>query len=377
MRHLILFLILFSALVSLPSARPRKKINPVAPSSAPVSPPDSTADSTPNPVNQRIKKVLFDSDRLWILALDGTLTTLDLKLGTKEVVAPDKLVFDIYRGSAKQLYLLGGASLDSRQLHVWQKTATSWTTLAEIQRDGRDAVLGLKEYRDGLLVLTQRKIYLQDRAGSARTVQIKKALPAAYQTPFAVTDDGYIYLGINQGEWGGGLIQVSIDSGEVKGREQKDKPDPCAGPLNPDCDPVTGVIRDPADSSCVIASIGLRHFMEQGRLIRVCKESVSVVFSKSYAEEDKTKSADQQFEEHSTEAIFDLVPGENDYWAVTGRRVYHFTPGSEPTFHAIPKLRTLSGINLNDEITNIIVVSTDINWAKSLSGYTPLIALKN
>lgn len=372
MRHLILFLILFSAVVSLPSALPQKKQRPVAPDSAP----DLTP---PAPVNQRIKKVLFDSDRLWILFLDGTLNTLDLKHGIKKVVAPEKLVFDIYRSSAKQLYLLSGASLDARQLHIWQNTAAAWATLGELQRDGRDAVLGLKEYRDGLLILTQRKIYLQDGAGRSRIVQIKRALPAAYQTPFAVTDNGYIYLGINHGEFGGGLIQVSIASGQVNGLEQKDKPDLCAGPLNSACDPVTGVIRDPADRSCVIASIGLRHFLEHGRLIRVCEKTVSVAFSKSYQRtpENKAEGSDKKFIDQSTEAIFDLVPGENDYWAVTGRGVYHFTPGSEPKFHALPKLRSVSGITLSDEIANIIVVSTDINWAKSLSGYTPLIAVKN
>jgi hypothetical protein len=120
--------------------------------------------------------------------------------------------------------------------------------------------------------------------------------------------------------------------------------------------------------------------LESGRLIRVCDESVSVVFTKTYREiasDDKAVPTDNKFSAYSSEAIFDLVPGEKDYWAVTSRGVYHFTPGAEPTFHPMPKLRTLAGIKLSDEITNVIVVRTDINWAKSLSGYTPLIAVKD
>ena len=355
MRQVILSLILFGAFVSLPPNLPQKK------------PDVGVRKATLTRAKQRIKKVLFDSDRLWILALNGTLMRLDLKGRDAEVVAPDKLVFDIYRSSANELYLLTGASFDSPLMRVWQKTATSWTAVSELRRDGRDAVLGLKEYRKALLVLTQRKIYLQDGAASWRTVPLKTALGAAYQTPFAVTDNGYIYLGLNYGEFGGGLLQVSVSTGKVRRLEKKDKP-LCAGPLNSECDPVTGVIKDPKDSSCVIASIGLRHFFEKGRLIRVCNESVSVVFSKSYKEiaaEEKTTTSDKTFADYSSEAIFDLVPGEKGYWAVTGRGVYHFAPGTEPGFHAMPKLRTLSGINLSDEIPNVIVVSTDINWAKS------------
>ena len=366
MRPLIIALILFTTLVSLPTIPPQKKLSAGLP------------ESTLAPANQRIKKVLFDSDRLWMLFLDGTLVTLDLKRGATEVVAPDKFVFDIYRSSAKQVYLLGGASPDSRLMRVWQKSAPSWSAVSEIQRDKHDAVLGLKEFRDGLLVLTQHKIYLQEDATKWRTVLIKTRLGGSDQIALAATDNGYVYIGLNHGEFGGALLQVSIDSGTVRSLVKRGKPDSCEGPLNPECDPVTGVIRDPADSSCVIASIGLRHFSESGRLIRVCNESVSVVFSKSYREiASEPQSTDDKFVDDSTEAIFDLVPGEKDYWAVTGRGVYHFAPGAEPTFHAMPKLRNISGFNLSDDISNVIVVSTDINWAKSLSGYTPLIAVKD
>lgn len=368
MRQVYLSLILFGTFLSLPGTLPHE-----------ISGAQKTG-PTQAQANQRIKKVFFDSDRLWILALDGSLMTLDLRGGSTEVVAPDKYVFDIYRNSAKQLYLLAGASIDSPAMRVWQKTGSSWNAGSELQRDRRDAVLGLKEYRNGLLVLTQHNIYLQDESAKWNTVPVKSDLGGAYQTPFAVTENGYIYLGINLGEFGGGLLQVSIATGRVKRLVKKDKPDLCAGPLNPECDPVTGVIKDPANPSCVIASIGLRHFDESGRLIRVCNESISVVFSKSYKEiysEEKAKTSDEKSDEYSTEAIFDLVLGEKDYWAVTGRGVYHFIPGTGPTFHAMPKLRTLSGLNLSDEIPNIIVISTNINWSHSLSGYTPLIAVKD
>ncbi|HXD33890.1 MAG TPA: hypothetical protein VN643_22415 [Pyrinomonadaceae bacterium] len=323
--------------------------------------------------NQRIKKVLIASNRLWILYLNGKLSSLDLKGGDPQEVAPDKFVFDIYRSFANQLYCLGSVSEASTQLSVWQKTDNAWSPIGKIERGRQNWVLGLREYRDSLLILTQNRIYIQKGLADWRSVALKGELKASYQTPFAVTDTGLVYVGVNLGEWGGGLLQASIETGLVTKIERRDTPKLCDGPLNSDCDPVTGVIRDPENSACVLASIGLRHFLERGRLLRVCDKTVSVVFEKSYDDE----SVNTKKEVMGTEAIFDLVAGSEDYWAVTGRGIYHFKAGTEPTFQTVPALVRRSGISMSDAIPNIIVVATDINWAMSVSGYTPLIAVKN
>jgi len=326
----------------------------------------------------RIQKIVFAANRLWILNQNGRLQSLNLKEGGPQEVAPEKFVFDIYHDPDKQLYVLAGGSRDTSRMHVWRRTETTWIKVTEIPIGPGEAVLGLHKYRDSLLVLTDREIHLQEGPDKWRSIAVKGEIRGAYQTAFAVTDDGYVYVGINRGEWGGGLFQVNLKSGEVKQLKKVGKPKSCEGPLNPECDPVTGVIRDPENPSCVIASIGLRHFLEHGRLVRVCNQSISVVFSKSYRDISSKKDAnvDTVFVDNSTEAIFDLVAEGQGYWAVTGRGIYHFTLNSEPTFQKLPNLVNRSGLHMSDAIPNVIVVSTDINWARSLSGHTPLIAVK-
>ncbi|MCA1593556.1 MAG: hypothetical protein LC754_13085 [Acidobacteria bacterium] len=335
---------------------------------------------------QRIKKVLYYDSALWVLGLNGMLLNVDLKTRRATQISPDKVVFDVYVSPDRKLYLLTGAREGARDMHVWQRAEDAWKELAPFSLGAKSSVIGVREFRGRLLVLTERAIYLQREGDGWRAVALKSALRAGYQSPFAVTDDGLIYLGFNLGEWGGGLAQVNVETGEVRKIEKverKDKDDICAGPLNSECDPVTGVIRDPENPTCVIASIGLRHFLETGRLVRVCHESVAVVFRKHYNPDETgqgtaVRSTERvKSERYSTEAIFDLVPGARDYWAVTGRGIYYFKSGEKETFYAMPKLRELSGIALSDDIPGLVIVSTDINWARSLSGYTPLLAIKD
>jgi len=87
-----------------------------------------------------------------------------------------------------------------------------------------------------------------------------------------------IYVGFDVGEWGGGLQQVDLNAGVVTNIERRDTKNPCDGPLNRECDPVTGVIPDPQNRECVLASVGLVHLgISNGRILRVCGSQVTLV----------------------------------------------------------------------------------------------------
>jgi len=47
-----------------------------------------------------------------------------------------------------------------------------------------------------------------------------------------------IYVGVNRGEWGGGLQRVDVQTGVVTNVERRDTKDLRGGPLTSDCDPV-------------------------------------------------------------------------------------------------------------------------------------------
>jgi hypothetical protein len=329
-----------------------------------------------DPAKTRIKRVAYHSERLWVLGQFGTLLALDLKSNALKQVKPDPLIYEMYVAVNKEMYLLGGAGWKSQKINVWQKEGERWKRISSVERGGQEALIGLTEYDGRLLLLTAWNLHLQQPDGSWRKVHLNSTLSPEYQTPFAATANGFIYVGFNYGEFGGGLKRIVIETGRVERIEKevkKKKDEICAGPLNTECDPITGVIRDPENPSCVLVSIGLRHLgTESGRLLRVCGNNVQVLSLKS-----DTFAPDASVESEE-EGIFDLIPAKNGYWIVTGESIYRFVPGQKREQMKLPeKVREVAGVAINDEVPGVIIVATDINWAFSTSGYTPLIAVKD
>jgi hypothetical protein len=183
-----------------------------------------------------------------------------------------------------------------------------------------------------------------------------------------------IYVGVNRGEWGGGLQRVDIQTGVVTNVERRDTKDLCSGPLNSDCDPVTGVVSDPQEEDCVLVAVGLVHLsISKGQILRVCGDRVTPI-----AEEPATGGIGGKMK--MTEAFYGLAPaGESGFWGITWRALYRFgVDGKQEREYPLPKLKPVSGVYLSRELPGVIVVRTDVNWAVSTSGYTPvLVPLKD
>jgi hypothetical protein len=60
------------------------------------------------------------------------------------------------------------------------------------------------------------------------------------------------------------------------------------------------------------------------------------------------------------------------FWALTWRALYRFN-GGETKEYELPKLREVSGVHLSYDLPGVVIVRTDVNWAVSTSGYTPLV----
>jgi hypothetical protein len=190
-------------------------------------------------------------------------------------------------------------------------------------------------------------------------VQVQVASPAVGNSA---------YIGINRGEWGGGLLRVDLKTGVVLSIERRDTRELCSGPLNSDCDPVTGVIPDPQNKDCVLAAIGLVHFLSRGRILRVCGDQVSVIFEHPRTEEINSWKLEM------SDAFYGLASANGGFWAVTPEALYRFgADENTPIRSPLPKLHLESGIYMNRNLPGVIVISTDVNWAVSVSGYTPLV----
>jgi hypothetical protein len=137
--------------------------------------------------------------------------------------------------------------------------------------------------------------------------------------------------------------------------------------LDADLDPVNGIVADPGNPNCIIAAVGLIHFMSSGRVLRVCGDKVEVVFENLIPQEVNGNKFNE------SEAFFGLVPAKGGYWAVSDSCVYRFHASGMPDRFDFPKLESWHGFELSRAIPGTIVLSTDMNWQFSVSGYTPLI----
>ena len=215
-------------------------------------------------------------------------------------------------------------------------------------------------------VLSEKKLRVLSEE-TWRSVSLKSNFRLGVQSAIAMPKvGGSIYVGMNMGEWGGGLQRVDSATGEITKIERRHDKGLCSGPLNSDCDPVTGLIPDPQNSDCVLATVGLVHlFRSEGRLLRVCGEHVTLV-----SDEETTGELGGK----QTEAFYGLVPASVGFWAITWRAVYHFgADGKKDKQYPLPELKYFAGIHLSREIPGVIIVRTDVNWAVSTSGYTPLV----
>src|SRR6185437_3906330 len=97
---------------------------------------------------------------------------------------------------------------------------------------------------------------------------------------FATASD--VFVGLNEGEWGGGLRRIHRQTGDVIVVQRNASGELCGGPLNTDCDPVNGIISDPWAEDCVVLSIGLVHFAPHGRIDEVCGDRVKRLYFKYY-----------------------------------------------------------------------------------------------
>lgn len=182
----------------------------------------------------------------------------------------------------------------------------------------------------------------------------------------ASTLDGSIYIGFNYGEWGGGLWRIIPGSSKmVEVRKVDDNP--CDGPLAAECDPITGLIPDVDHPGCLLASIGLEHMLSHGRVMRVCGNEATLVFSR---ELDAVPGSIEAFA-HSTCPLFGLAATPDGWLAIAPGKVFISSGGQVKTVD-IPRAERLAGIQVS-QVGRVLILSTDVNWGMSLSGYTPML----
>jgi hypothetical protein len=214
----------------------------------------------------------------------------------------------------------------------------------------------------GVTVVTSRRVLIR-RDGAVRTIALSPTLPRGLVETVHIEEED-LYVGINRGEWGGGLLRASLATGTVA---PIDRPsgDLCGGTLNAKCDPVHGITAVPWKPGCVVAAVGLVHFMAHGSLVEVCGEEVRTLLSQKLAdpELDGPDSSVAFFAVTTTEGTV-VAAGMDGLYRVTER-------GAER--EPLPAFKDVGGIKVSFAVPGLALVLTNVNARKSMSGSVPLL----
>ncbi len=310
--------------------------------------------------------VLDDTGVLRTFHGNGTITESALRASgrvTDVTKTPSGVIIALVQGTGGRPARKTAGLVERRANGLWSRIGT--IPLAE-----GESMIGVVAGDSDLAVLSNRAVFrvAGGKVTSRRSIRGAN-IGARLQYSLARTTAGDLYVGENSGEFGGGLVRISPATGASVRVDRRDTRDLCAGPLNSQCDPVTAVIADPTDRRCVVASIGLRHMLEHGRVLRVCGAEVSVIAELPCA-------GWKQGQLPCTLGVFGLASDNGGFWASSGPRLLHFRGLTMDGERPVPPLHRVGAFSASTAVPGLLVLSTTLNARASLSGPTILIATR-
>ncbi len=311
---------------------------------------------------------------------DSSLTRAVFAEGRVWMRSDAGIVFSVSQGEAQRREEeLPGIALDlcarRGQLLALTSAGSSWTVqrrdgnrwVPEALLDAADAFIAMNCTPDAVTVATANQVFVL-RDGKTSAIVLSRPLPGGLTSSLHLEGD-QLFAGINRGEFGGGLLRADLKTGRVTVIDRRSS-ELCGGSLDADCDPVQGVTSEPWKPGCVIAAIGLVHFIPHGRLVEICGDDVQMLLSRPYSAGNA--GATDPRKGVSTVAFFGiaragdavLAAGNDGLYRVSGKRV-----DREP----LPKFTDVGGIKVSFDVPGFVLVLTDVNRRKSLSGSVPLL----
>jgi hypothetical protein len=327
---------------------------------------------------------VWAEQRLWVLSDAGDLSSIagpgfrgpawDGQDTRRAEVLPEP-VLSLCKHGGHPLILTGSEVNSAWTLR--QRGDVSWQDAATIEREG-DGLLAMDCAADRITLLTTRRLI--SLVGAERsTVALSGTLTGGLINATYATPDQF-FVGINRGEWGGGLRRIDRRTGEVTVVERNASGALCGGPLNTQCDPVTGIVALPWKPDCVAVAIGLVHFTPRGRVVEVCGDEVRPLYYKEYSAnipsgalspKDVSREDGEPFE---TVAFFGLTLLGETLWAVGIDGIYRIEADGTAHVMSLPPFEDIGGVRVSFQLMGMIPVLTQVNQRQSMSGATPLLA---
>ncbi|OYW81486.1 MAG: hypothetical protein B7Z26_05020 [Asticcacaulis sp. 32-58-5] len=181
------------------------------------------------------------------------------------------------------------------------------------------------------------------------------------------------YVGMDAGEWGGGLHRIDRSTSEVITIGPKNGK--CGDVLYPECDAVTGVAPIPWKPDCVAVTTGKAHLSTmRGALIEVCGTEVRVMLQKEYQPAPPIKP-DAQYPVGHVPFLGVYTKGDV-LTALTASHAYEFRDGNLTDERPLPPREILGGVSVSFGDADIVRVQPYVQTATSRAYGYPLLIVK-
>jgi hypothetical protein len=312
------------------------------------------------------KKALFAQDRLWIMTASGEIHSIGEHSRESRHEEIGGRALDICAHRGRILAVVVGKSGD-RTWTLRGRSRAGWSMLAQVHAED-EALLGLGCGNQGLLLLTTRR--LVDLDNDSRSLALAQRLRSPYIGSILYATPAFLYLGMNSGEWGGGLRRIDRASGQVIVIEEPDSD--CRDLLDSGCAPVHGIEIIPWKPDCLAVAAGLVHFMPDGGIAEVCGLQVGLFYSKptesGFEEEGQPPSGSMAF--------FGLVRKEDELWAAGLDALYRFRDRGGVDMTPMPRFRSIDGFHVSFAVPGMVLLATDVNKRASVSNGAPMLVAR-
>lgn len=332
-----------------------------------VEPRQATADAEPDRVaDDAFKRAVFARGRLWLLTDGGKLRTVAENGATAVISGLAGVPVDLCVQDGAPVVLGYAAG----QWTAYRDGGSDWTPLGTVATGG-DEFVALNCTDERMTVVTNKRMITLS-GGAARSVTLSKSPARAVMATTFDTGDA-VLLGLDAGEWGGGLHRIARTDGKVTTVSRTPGGDACGGPLSVACSPVNGIAREPGKPGCLVVAIGLVHMMPSGRLVEVCGDRVARLYFKPYTLERHWTYDPAATEPYETVPFYGLVEADGALWAVGLDGLYRIGADGGITFSKLPPFHDVGGASVSFALPHLVLVRTSINRRVSVSGAAPML----
>lgn len=305
-------------------------------------------------------RTIFADNRLWLLTGDGLWSVSEDDANARRENAAGE-VLDICRQRGDLVAVL--ASDTAGQWSLKRRNRDQWKEFARLSSRGNGFVALACSDTDMAVLTSGRVVRFSTDAGH-REATLSSQIPNQPLNSVLLSGD-QVFIGLNSGEWGGGLMRVNQKTGDVRRFESISKDaDLCASILSSDCHPINGITPSPGKPGCTLAAIGLVHMLASGRLLEVCGDDVTV----AYSEDCGTGSLP------CTLPFFGLVTSNAAAIAVSPQSIVTLDASGTHS-SSLPPFRSYPPFDVAFA-PNYVLVKSSANQRHSLSGMTPMIAAR-